>query len=283
MAAAWYRLGTSLLSQGREAEAKLAFEQGLRLKPGNAQLRQQLDKLRSARSGGKENEQTAAAGTAGAAEASQPAKAASAAAPSTSGSPPQAPAPAPLAESDSEVLAEAQKALGNEAYKAGRYEEAVRCYSAALELAPGVAVYYSNRSAAALMARDYKLAAADGLRAAELDPALARGFSRAAKAFMVLGQFEEAEGVLRRGLGVHPSLQQELVGVQILARKVAAGREALAGGEGARALVLAEAACDASIPRCEAAVRLRVEALLAEGRWVGWLGGVAGWDEQQGG
>lgn len=41
--AAWYRLGMSLLNnRGKRTEAKLAFQQGLRLKPGNGQLRQQV-------------------------------------------------------------------------------------------------------------------------------------------------------------------------------------------------------------------------------------------------
>ncbi len=51
-----------------------------------------------------------------------------------------------------------------------------------------------------------------------------------------------------------------------VARKVEAGEAALAGGEPARALALAEAACQATLPPAEPAVRLRVEALLACGR-----------------
>jgi hypothetical protein len=51
-----------------------------------------------------------------------------------------------------------------------------------------------------------------------------------------------------------------------VARKVEAGAAALAGGEPARALALAEAACQGSVPSAEPAVRLRVEALIACGR-----------------
>jgi hypothetical protein len=50
--------------------------------------------------------------------------------------------------------------------------------------------------------------------------------------------------------------------------QVRAGREALEAGEPGRAQTLAAAATEASIPACEAAVRLKVEALLAAGRWV---------------
>ncbi len=52
-----------------------------------------------------------------------------------------------------------------------------------------------------------------------------------------------------------------------VARKVRAGQEALAAGDADRALVLAEAACEGSVPAAEPAVRLRVEALLHLGRW----------------
>lgn len=51
-----------------------------------------------------------------------------------------------------------------------------------------------------------------------------------------------------------------------VARKVRAGQDALAAGEAERALVLAEAACEGSVPAAEPAVRLRVEALLQLGR-----------------
>jgi hypothetical protein len=72
-------------------------------------------------------------------------------------------------------------------------------------------------------------AASDGARACELDPSLPRGPARAAKALMVLGRFDEAEEVLRAALGQHPQLRQELVNVQIVARKVRSTCGAVAG------------------------------------------------------
>lgn len=53
-----------------------------------------------------------------------------------------------------------------------------------------------------------------------------------------------------------------------------AGQEALAASEAERALVLAEAACEGSVPAAEPAVRLRVEALLHLGRWAAKLSAV---------
>lgn len=77
----------------------------------------------------------------------------------------------------------------------------MRCYSAALELCPegpAAAACYSNRSAAALMAGDYRAAAADGRRAGELGHE--RGLARAAKALAAMGRFEEV-GAVRVVLG----------------------------------------------------------------------------------
>ncbi|GAB4814815.1 hypothetical protein N2152v2_001861 [Parachlorella kessleri] len=311
---AWYRLGTSLLSLERPAEAKLAFEQGLRFKPGNSQLRQQVERLGKEGLGGKENQPGSSGAAAPSAEfrrflanvtgASETSSSCSGGSPASAGKgegrdgsdavsgrgaaatggdvalareasqaaqeaasvPATAANAAPAAETPQQQLAEAQKALGNERYKEGKYEDAVRYYAEAIELCPGEAAYYSNRSAAALMARNYKLAAADGARALELDLSLPRGAARAAKALMVMGRFGEAEAVLQGSMGRHPTLSQELVSVQIVARKVNASREALAAGEANRAYTLASAAAGGSIPPCEAAVRLKVEALLAGGR-----------------
>lgn len=164
---AWYRLGTALAALQRPACAQLAFEQGLRLKPGNTQLQQQLERLRAE---GKENKPggaeavareaefrrwvtsvtgatascssrgsrgsaaaapaPAAAGADGQEVASQPPPplTPAAAAPASGAEAAAAPAEIALAAEPPSArdLAEAEKALGNERYKEGRYEEAVR-------------------------------------------------------------------------------------------------------------------------------------------------------------
>lgn len=51
---------------------------------------------------------------------------------------------------DAQVQAETHKTAGNEAFKAGAYEEAVRAYSQAIESNPACAVYWSNRAQAYL-------------------------------------------------------------------------------------------------------------------------------------
>lgn len=68
---------------------------------------------------------------------------------------------AAAAASEASSAALACKEAGNAAYKAGRYEEAARQYSAAAQLDPGCAVFYSNRAMAHLKLGRYGDAEAD--------------------------------------------------------------------------------------------------------------------------
>lgn len=56
----------------------------------------------------------------------------------------------PSAKSAAVEEAETHKAAGNELFKAGSYEDAVKAYSRAIELNPDNPVYYSNRAMAYL-------------------------------------------------------------------------------------------------------------------------------------
>lgn len=85
----------------------------------------------------------------------------------------------PGAPASSADAAEGRKALGNKAFRDGRYNEAIQLFSAALELRPGTAVYLGNRAAAYLMARRYPEAVQDSLAALELDPGFSKAYARA--------------------------------------------------------------------------------------------------------
>ena len=52
---------------------------------------------------------------------------------------------------------------------AKRFEEAIECYTKAIELNPTVAVYYGNRSFAYLKTESYGYALSDATQALELD------------------------------------------------------------------------------------------------------------------
>lgn len=68
-----------------------------------------------------------------------------------------------------QAVAEARKEDGNAAFRAGRYEEAVRHYSAAAQLYPRCAVYYANRAMAYLKLGSYGAAEADCDEALKLE------------------------------------------------------------------------------------------------------------------
>ncbi|NXF28234.1 PPP5 phosphatase, partial [Rhodinocichla rosea] len=72
------------------------------------------------------------------------------------------------------------------------YEEAVRLYSSAIELNPGSAIYYGNRSLAYLRTECYGYALADATRALQLDSKYVKGYYRRAASNMALGKFKAA-------------------------------------------------------------------------------------------
>ena len=74
-------------------------------------------------------------------------------------------------------------------------------YRAAISLEPTVAIYYGNRAAASFMLGKYKEALADSLTSIKLDASYARGYQRAAKAYLTLGKFAEVSDC--RAEGVH--------------------------------------------------------------------------------
>uniref|UniRef100_A0A8C0U859 Uncharacterized protein n=1 Tax=Cyanistes caeruleus TaxID=156563 RepID=A0A8C0U859_CYACU len=86
------------------------------------------------------------------------------------------------------------------------YESAVKLYSSAIELNPGSAVYYGNRSLAYLRTECYGYALADATRALQLDAKYLKGYYRRAASNMALGKFKAAlkdYEMVRRGLGGH--------------------------------------------------------------------------------
>ncbi|KAG5188796.1 hypothetical protein JKP88DRAFT_152385, partial [Tribonema minus] len=81
--------------------------------------------------------------------------------------------------------AEAAKAAGNDAWRLGDLDEAVRCFSRAIDLAEGeggsnanLPVYYSNRSAAYLKQGDGVKALLDAEKCTTLDETWAKGERR---------------------------------------------------------------------------------------------------------
>ncbi|KAI7725703.1 hypothetical protein M8C21_018148 [Ambrosia artemisiifolia] len=106
----------------------------------------------------------------------------------------------PLADTISELLS--RKAAGNEAYKSGRYSEAVESYTSALscsvESRPFAAICFCNRAAAYRALGQISDAIADCNLAIALDPSYLKAISRRANLYEMIRDYGEAAKDLRR-------------------------------------------------------------------------------------
>ncbi|KAG0488600.1 hypothetical protein HPP92_007180 [Vanilla planifolia] len=102
-------------------------------------------------------------------------------------------------------MADEAKAKGNAAFSAGRFEEAIRYFSEAINLAPTNHVLYSNRSAAYASLQRYEEALTDARKTVELKPDWSKGYSRLGAAHMGLGSNDEAITAYEKGVQLDPS------------------------------------------------------------------------------
>ena len=95
----------------------------------------------------------------------------------------------PATADDDSQFAEGYRQMGNEAFAAGRYEEAMDAYTQALKLDPNSAKLYSNRSGALAALGRYDSALADAERCVTLLPDWAKGHTRKAAALHGLQRY----------------------------------------------------------------------------------------------
>jgi serine/threonine-protein phosphatase 5 len=96
------------------------------------------------------------------------------------------------------------KKKGNDAMTAGRYLEAIRFYSDALEYTPSNAIVRSNRAQAYIKVENYGLAIVDADIAISEDPNYAKGYYRRASAHFALNKFKAARRDFRQVAKLHP-------------------------------------------------------------------------------
>lgn len=113
---------------------------------------------------------------------------------------------------------ELEKEQGNADFKAGRYRDAAQHYSAAIELEPGNASYWSNRAAAYVQLRRFNEAVEDASRAIACDAAFVRAFTRRATALMQLGRLDEAQSDSAKALALEPSNRTALEDSRLMSR-----------------------------------------------------------------
>lgn len=102
-------------------------------------------------------------------------------------------------------MADEAKAAGNKAFSAGNYEEAIKCFSDAISLAPDNHVLYSNRSASYASLHEYEKALEDARKTVELQPDWPKGYSRLGAAYLGQGKAADAAAAYKQGLEKDPS------------------------------------------------------------------------------
>jgi serine/threonine-protein phosphatase 5 len=96
------------------------------------------------------------------------------------------------------------KSQANDFLTAGKYLEAIRLYSEALEYTPTNAIVLSNRAQAFLKVENYGLAIVDADAAIRADPTYAKGFYRRASASFALNKFKAARKDFRQVCKLKP-------------------------------------------------------------------------------
>jgi len=98
--------------------------------------------------------------------------------------------------------AEEKKELGNKAFAAKDFDEAIKQYTAAIALDSKNCVYYSNRSASHGGKKDWKNSAKDAKECIKVNPTFIKGYYRLANAQSQLNDFEAALATIKQGLAI---------------------------------------------------------------------------------
>ncbi|GAB2300890.1 Hsp70-Hsp90 organizing protein 2 [Dionaea muscipula] len=102
-------------------------------------------------------------------------------------------------------MADEAKAKGNAAFAAGNFNEAIKHFTDAINLAPTNHVLYSNRSAAYASLHRYSEALSDAKKTVDLKPDWSKGYSRLGAAHQGLHQYPDAVSAYKKGLEIDPN------------------------------------------------------------------------------
>ncbi|KAB0362451.1 hypothetical protein FD754_006607 [Muntiacus muntjak] len=108
-----------------------------------------------------------------------------------------------LTEKEKDLLAIREKEKGNEAFKSGDYEEAVKYYTRSLSVLPTIAAY-NNRAQAELKLQNWSSAFQDCEKVLELEPGNLKALLRRATTYKHQNKLQEAMEDLNKVLAVEP-------------------------------------------------------------------------------
>jgi len=111
-------------------------------------------------------------------------------------------------------IAEEEKEKGNEAFKNGNIEEAIKRYAEAIKRDPKNEIYYSNRAAAYTKVGEYKLAEADCDKSLELNPNFVKAYTRKGTCQYFMKQYHKCLETYDKGLKIEPDNQELIDGTK---------------------------------------------------------------------
>ena len=135
-------------------------------------------------------------------------------------------------------MADAEKAKGNEFFKAGDFKQAIEHFSNAINILPSH-VHYSNRSACFCSLKEYGDALTDAELCIKLNPSWGKGYGRKGAALHGMGQFEDAIKAYQEGLQVEPGLAMLTNGLADAKKELSRGGGDAADTEGLSAIFAA--------------------------------------------
>jgi len=118
------------------------------------------------------------------------------------------------------------KNMGNTAFAAGKYREAVGCFTDAVQLDPKSTVYLSNRSAAYIKLGENKKAQADAEKCIALDKNWVKGYIRLGSALFAQEKYEDSVAALKLGEAIEPENKAVTDGIERANAEIAKIEEA---------------------------------------------------------
>jgi Tfp pilus assembly protein PilF len=122
------------------------------------------------------------------------------------------------------------KSKGNDAFKLGKYQEAISWYSKAIAADPKNETLYSNRAASYSAINDHAQALADAEQCCILKPAWVKGHFRKGVALVKLGKYDEAVKSYSKALEIEPAnedIQAKFNEARTMMKKQVDGRSPL--------------------------------------------------------
>lgn len=138
---------------------------------------------------------------------------------------------------EAKAEAERLKNEGNNLMKSEKFDEALKCYTKAIQLDGRNAVFYCNRAAAYSKLSNHTFALEDCRRAIEIDPQYSKAYGRMGLAYASLNDHYRARDCYKKAVELDPSNESYKSNLSIAEEKVAEMERqdplsALAGGLG---------------------------------------------------